>query len=69
MITADVDLVTVSEILGHSDIKMTCAMSSDVRNRRKAVNVLCAVFIKKSGEGNIKQATDRRDLTHSLTSN
>ncbi len=69
MVTGGIDLVTVAEILGHSDIKMTMRYAHPTpENKRRAVNVLTAVFADKSVEEDI-QATDRRDLTHSITNN
>ena len=45
MVTGGINLVTVSEILGHSDIKMTMRYAHPkAENRMKAVNVLADVF-------------------------
>ncbi|MBC8357344.1 MAG: site-specific integrase [Candidatus Aminicenantes bacterium] len=45
MVTGGVDLVTVAEILGHTDIKMTMRYAYPTpENKRKAVEVLSAVF-------------------------
>ncbi len=45
MVTGGVDLVTVAEILGHADIKMTMRYAHPTpENKRKAVNVLNAIF-------------------------
>ena len=45
MITAGIDIVTVSEILGHSDIKMTMRYAHPTpENKRHAVEKLAAVF-------------------------
>ena len=51
MVMAGVDLVTVSEVLGHSDIKMTLRYAHPTpENRRRAVDALAAVFGRKSNE-------------------
>lgn len=51
MVTGGVDLVTVAEILGHADIKMTMRYAHPTPdNKRKAVNVLAAVFDEKYNE-------------------
>ena len=48
MVTGGIDLVTVSEILGHSDIKMTMRYAHPTpENRKEAVNVLADVFSQK----------------------
>lgn len=45
MVMGGIDLVTVSEILGHSDIKMTMRYAHPTpENRRKAVDVLAVAF-------------------------
>ena len=50
MITGGVDLVTVSQILGHSDIKMTMRYAHPTpENKRRAVDVLASIF--ESGKG------------------
>ena len=54
MVTGGVDLVTVAEILGHADIKMTMRYAHPTpENKRKAVNVLEAVFSQKRQSGEI----------------
>jgi len=68
MVTGGVDLVTVSEILGHSDIKMTVRYTHPTpENRRKAVGVLAAIFDKKDenqdeSDPNMAQFGERRPL-------
>jgi len=48
MVTGGIDLVTVSEILGHADIKMTMRYAHPTpENKRKAVNVLADAFEKR----------------------
>jgi integrase len=45
MITGGIDLVTVSQILGHSDIKMTMRYAHPTpENKRRAVDVLALIF-------------------------
>ena len=45
MITGGIDLVTVSEILGHSTIQMTMKYAHPTpENKRRAVNVLASIF-------------------------
>jgi len=45
MVTGGVDLATVSQILGHSDIKMTMKYAHPTpENKRNAVNVLASIF-------------------------
>jgi len=45
MIMGGIDLVTVKEILGHSDIQMTMRYAHPTpENKRRAVNVLASVF-------------------------
>jgi len=51
MVMAGVDLVTVAQILGHSDIKMTMRYAHPTpENRRKAVNVLAKIFGQEEKE-------------------
>ena len=58
MVTGGVDLVTVAEILGHADIKMTMRYAHPTpENKRKAVNVLDAVF----GGGSEKVADGQKE--------
>jgi len=62
MVTGGIDLVTVSEILGHSDIKMTMRYAHPTpENRRKAVNVLAAVFDQK-GRNQEKSGTNMAQM-------
>jgi len=45
MITGGSDLVTVSQLLGHSDIKMTMRYAHPTpENKRNAVNILASIF-------------------------
>ena len=45
MVMGGIDLVTVKEILGHSDIQMTMRYAHPTpENKRKAVNVLASIF-------------------------
>jgi len=68
MVTGGIDLVTVSEILGHADIKMTMRYAHPTpENRRKAVNVLAAVFSKASQIED--KPISRKDLTPSISAN
>lgn len=70
MVTGGIDLVTVSEILGHSDIKMTMRYAHPTpENRRRAVNVLADVFSQKDENQKISgtdmaQATGQSNLIH-----
>lgn len=60
MVIGGVDLITVAEILGHSDIKMTMRYAHPTpENRQKAVAVLAAVF---GGESE-KSSEDDPDRT------
>ncbi len=69
MITGGVDLVTVSEILGHSDIRTTMRYAHPTpENKKRAFNVLAAVFGGESVEEDM-QVTDKRDLPYSITNN
>ena len=53
MVTGGVDLVTVSQILGHSDIKMTMRYAHPTpENKRRAVDVLASIFEPGKG-GNV----------------
>lgn len=68
MVTGGVDLVTVAEILGHADIKMTMRYAHPTpENKRKAVNVLAAVFSKATWIED--RLISREDLTASISSN
>lgn len=72
MVTRGTDLVTVSKILGHSDIKMTMRYAHPTpENKRRAVNVLASIF-EQGGEkvGTIQsQEPARRNITSLLTTN
>ena len=51
MVTGGVDLVTVAEILGHADIKMTMRYAHPTpENKRRAVYVLANAFVAKYQE-------------------
>ncbi len=51
MVTGGFDLVTVSQILGHSDIKMTMRYAHPTpENKRRAVDVLASIFESGKGE-------------------
>ena len=70
MVTGGIDLVTVSEILGHSDIKMTMRYAHPTpKNRREAVNVLADVFsqkdeVQKISGTDMAQATGQSNLIY-----
>lgn len=58
MVIGGVDLVTVKEILGHADIKMTMRYAHPTsENKRKAVDVLAAIF---GAEGQKEDKIGRR---------
>lgn len=66
MVTGGIDLVTVSEILGHSDIKMTMRYAHPTpENRRKAVNVLAFIFSQRDASRE-KSGTDMAQLGENL---
>ncbi len=70
MVTGGVDLVTVAEILGHSDIKMTMRYAHPTpENKRKAVNVLATAFGDKSDieDAIPTQVTIKKDLVYPST--
>ncbi|NIO50013.1 MAG: tyrosine-type recombinase/integrase [Candidatus Aminicenantes bacterium] len=51
MVMGGIDLVTIKEILGHSDIQMTMRYAHPTpENKIKAVNVLASVFESEQGE-------------------
>lgn len=51
MVMGGIDLVTVSKILGHSDIQMTMRYAHPTpENKRKAVNVLASIFESEQEE-------------------
>ena len=53
MVTGGIDLMTVSQILGHSDIKMTMRYAHPTpENKRRAVDVLASIFEPGKG-GNV----------------
>lgn len=68
MVTGGVDLVTVAEILGHADIKMTMRYAHPTpENKQKAVNVLAAVFSEASRIED--KPISRKDLTPLISIN
>ena len=73
MIMGGIDIVTVKEILGHSDIQMTMRYAHPTpENKRKAVNVLASIFESKKEEKPViiwSQAEIEKALSHSLSDN
>ncbi len=72
MVMAGIDLVTVSEILGHSDIKMTMRYAHPTpENRRRAVEALAAVFSRESNDMDTYRTPAPKDMpaTRSLSTN
>ena len=68
MTWGEVYLFAVAEILGHADIKMTIRNAHPTPdNKRKAVNVLAAVFSKATRIEDI--SISREDLTPSISTN
>jgi integrase len=71
MIMGGVDLVTVSQILGHSDIKMTMRYAHPTpENKRKAVSVLTSAFEPKQEAKhgtNVAQESVVTDATYLLS--
>ena len=68
MVTGGVDLVTVAEILGHADIKMTMRYAHPTpENKRKAVNVLAAIFGKETQKEDT--IITQEDITPSISTN
>jgi len=66
MAQAGIDLITVAEILGHSDIKMTMrCFHPTPENKRRAVKTLAKVFdmtqIGHNGESGIRNSPDFND--------
>jgi len=71
MVQGGIDLVTVKEILGHSSIEMTMRYAHPTpENKRKAVNVLAAIFGQKEKKMVTiwSQGEDRTDVKKDLTS-
>ncbi len=61
-----IDLVTVAETLGHADIKMIMQYAHPTpENKRKAVNVLAAVFSHKEEEEISLESHERYDYLNS----
>jgi len=69
MVTKGIDLVTVSKILGHSDITMTMKYAHPTpENKRNAVNALGSIFIKSENVDTIQpQEKKEGDLTSLLS--
>lgn len=71
MVMGGIDLVTVAEILGHSDIKMTrkyCHPTQE--NKRRAVNVLASIFGAGEDEKMVKIRSKEPDglpVNHLIT--
>jgi len=62
MIRAGVDIVTVSEILGHSDIKMTMIYChSDGQSKREAVEKVSRIYFKSAPAVDAPAATTQQD--------
>lgn len=71
MVIGGVDLATVSQILGHSDIKMTMKYAHPTpENKRNAVNVLASIFeLGKEKVVTIRSQQPKSKETTSLLSN
>lgn len=70
MVIGGIDLVTVAEILGHSDIKMTMRYAHPTpENKRKAVNVLASMFEQQIKYDDSSLDESGFDLTHELNNN
>ena len=60
MIEAGVDVVTVSEILGHSDLKITLRYChSSTKTKREAVAALSRIYLPAAKKG----ASTRQNMT------
>ena len=70
MVTGGIDLVTVSKILGHADIKMTMRYAHPTpENKRNAVSVLASIFTgKKEKIATIQPQEERKEDITSLLS-
>jgi len=67
MVTKGIDLVTVSKILGHADIKMTMRYAHPTpENKRNAVNALGSIFIKSKKMDIIQPQEKNKDSIMSL---
>ncbi|MFW9851824.1 MAG: tyrosine-type recombinase/integrase [Candidatus Thorarchaeota archaeon] len=65
MVIGGIDLVTVAEILGHSDIKMTMRYAHPTpENKRKAVNVLASMFEQQNKYADSSLDKSGLDLRH-----
>jgi len=63
MIRAGVDIVTVSEILGHSDIKMTMIYChSDGQSKREAVERVSRIYFQAPKVADAPAAATQPDL-------
>jgi len=72
MVTGGIDLVSVSEILGHSDITMTMRYAHPTpENKRRAVEALAAVFgTQRDDNGTIQTQYSRKpNMISSLPTN
>ena len=72
MVNGGVDIVTVKEILGHSSIEMTMRYAHPTpENKRKAVDVLAALFSKKPLESDKTCVMKEKEIiaTDLITSN
>lgn len=68
MVQGGVDLVTVSQILGHSDIKMTMRYAHPTpENKRRAVEVLAAVLEDKKSGTNQAQEPLESNANHLIS--
>ena len=64
MVTGGVDLATVSQILGHSDIKMTMKYAHPTpENKRNAVNVLAEIFDQKNEGKEIEKSYNENNIS------
>lgn len=72
MVTGGIDLVTVAEILGHSDIKTTMRYAHPTpENKRKTVDILARVYGPKEKKIDTiwSYREDKKDITSSLQKN
>ncbi len=64
MVTGGVDLATVAQILGHSDIKMTMKYAHPTpENKRNTVNVLASIFDQKNQGKEIEKSYNEVNIS------